>query len=137
MGIGACPHCGFNDKDQDLDAISPTEATIAPLASAVSNNTVLGKYDATDYRAAKGVASFIAAIGWLVVVAGIIISIFGLVRVSQMGPFALMMLPFGVGIGASGLLLVASAQVTRATVDSANHLGQILAVLKAQINAQR
>lgn len=78
----------------------------------------------SDYGAARGISSFISGVGWLVVIIGIFSALAGTGQGS-----ALAILP-GVGLAVSGILLVASGQVTRAAVDNADHTREILTLLK-------
>lgn len=98
----------------------------------VSSNSL--KYD-SDYGAARGVAKFISFLGWLVFIGGVLMSLIGLIagmeaqsRFGGGGVSIISMLP-GFGISIAGLFLVAGGQVTRATVDSADHTREILRVL--------
>jgi hypothetical protein len=92
------------------------------------------KYSST-YNTARSIAAIVSFFGWVLVGIGILGVAFLL---QQAG--GLKQLASGVGgIGAivsllvavAGLLLVASGQVVRGTVDNADNTGEILAIIKA------
>jgi hypothetical protein len=85
----------------------------------------------SEYKVARAISSFLSITGWLVVIAGVIVALRGLFVSSQIPDFtsAELALP-GVGIVIGGLVLVATGQFTRATVDNADHTREILKLLK-------
>lgn len=91
----------------------------------------------SDYDIAKKVSKFMSAIGWLVFGCGILTSIIGLAAglgtQSRYGgggsTVTVMALLPALGLSISGLFLIAIAQVTRATVDNADHTREILRLL--------
>ena len=86
----------------------------------------------SEYETARKVAMFISFLGWLLFAAGILSAFAGFASGFQDGyggVSIIAMLP-GLGIAVSGLFLVASGQVTRATVDNADHTREILALLR-------
>lgn len=92
----------------------------------------------THYGTAKGVSTFLAFVGWLLFAAGIIAALIGFNSFN--GPYGmvdittiLMTLP-GLGFAFSGLLMVASAQVVKATVENADNTREILVLLQEQRN---
>jgi len=84
----------------------------------------------SEYKTARGVSGFIEFIGWLVVIFGVVISITGVISVPRNsgGASFIAMLP-GLGTAIAGLFLVMGAQVTKATVDNADHTREILKIL--------
>ncbi len=92
------------------------------------------KYSST-YSTARSIAAIVSFFGWILVGIGILGVAFLLKEAG-----GLKQLASGVGgIGAivsllvsvAGLLLVASGQVVRGTVDNADNTGEILAIIKA------
>jgi hypothetical protein len=75
------------------------------------------------YDTAITVASFIAFVGWALVVIGVFIVVGGL---SAGAPYNIMIGGIGFGIGAMGLLQVAAGQMLRASVDTADYSRQEL-----------
>ena len=75
------------------------------------------------YRSKYGTARFVSL---LVSLAGWLLFLAGLVSVFRMPLLA--MLP-GIGVAVSGLFLVASGEVMRASVDNADHTREILKVV--------
>lgn len=84
----------------------------------------------SDYGASRCISKIISFIGWLAVWIGVIIVITGLVQSSEYGGFALMAVLPGLGMSISGLFLVVTGQITRATVDNASHTKAILEIMK-------
>jgi len=79
----------------------------------------------TKYGTARGVASFIEILGWLVVIIGVIVGFQG--GSSNAGVAGILV---GAAVAFSGLMLIASAQVVRATVDTADNTQHMVALLK-------
>ena len=86
---------------------------------------------ASTYGTARMIAQFVSFVGWVVVGISVLILLVSLVKSTEShGGFALMgLFPSLAGV-ISGLLLVMSGQLTRATVDTADNTGQMLAVMK-------
>jgi hypothetical protein len=79
----------------------------------------------TKYGTARGVASFIEVLGWLVVIIGVFVGFQG--GSSNAGVAGILI---GAAVAFSGLMLIASAQVVRATVDTADNTQHMVALLK-------
>lgn len=103
------------------------------VSSEKNNSEAMPTFD-SNYKTAQLVSSFISGFGWFIFACGI----FGvLIAISadsgrygfSMAQFFAAASPGFIGL-ISGLFLVASAQVMRATVDNADHSYQILAHLK-------
>ena len=97
-----------------------------------SKKTTTSSSYESQYETGRKVATFISFLGWLFFVAGLLSALAGLASGFQDGyggVSIIAMLP-GLGIAVSGLFLVASGQVTRATVDNADHTREILALLR-------
>ena len=80
----------------------------------------------SPYGTARGVATFLAIWGWLMFVAGFLVA--GLVY-SDIGFVGVI---GGIAISFLGILQVTGAQIIKATVDNADHTGEILALMKAR-----
>lgn len=104
-----------------------------------------------SYRSAYGIARnismFVSFLGWVVCVGGLLLAVFGLISLLQV-PSLGRQLQYGTQYGviayvyvgalvqgfimaAFGLLLVASGQITRATVGNADHSREILNLLRS------
>lgn len=99
------------------------------MSQNISNN------HSSDYSTARSISIIISFIGWIAVIAGVIIVLVGLNQGvkygSGMGVF-IVVLP-GLGASISGLFLVVAGQITRATVDNASHTKEILKIMKERI----
>lgn len=92
----------------------------------------------STYGAARRVAKFLSGVGWIIFVMCIIWASVALVMSisSGRGGFVLISLLPSLGGAVSGLLLVATGQITRATLDNADCNGEMLAIVKAKENIQ-
>ncbi|MDU0111747.1 hypothetical protein RT723_01715 [Psychrosphaera aquimarina] len=89
----------------------------------------------SNYATAIGVSRFISFLGWVVFALGIIVLLIGVGKSSQYGSEALLVTLFpSIGLTICGLFLVAAAQVTKATVDNADHTREILVLLRSRNN---
>jgi len=96
----------------------------------------------STYKTSKGVSTFISFIGWIVVIISILMLIvFG--AVSQDPSMNLIFQSFGFmgfisacGGLIGGLLLIAAGQSSRASLDSADFNGEMLAITKASLDAR-
>lgn len=101
------------------------------------------------YGTARKVSMFVSFLGWVVCVGGLLLALFGLISLLQV-PSLDRQIQYGtqygviayVYVGALiqgfimavfGLFLVASGQITRATVDNADHSREILILLQSKI----
>jgi hypothetical protein len=92
-----------------------------------------------SYETARSLFSFLAFMAWSVVVIGVLVALIGAAGASQYGGSGaglLAMVP-GIGIGITGLILVAFVQMGRATVDTAEYSQQILKVARDQLEVSR
>jgi hypothetical protein len=125
-----CPNCGLSNPD---DAVSCecmydfAQGTAAgqPLVRRSEVDASTG-YTPT-YNTARGIAQLVSAIGWFAVGIGGLVLLAGM---SQGRGGALMSIVPALGAMLGGFLLVSTGQLTRAAVDTADHTGAILAVLK-------
>jgi len=87
----------------------------------------------STYRTARRVAELISAIGWIVCAIGALVALISLLSLTEKGGFAVIGIALVPSLGGaiSGLLLVSMGQITRAAVDSADHTGEMLAIMKA------
>lgn len=86
----------------------------------------------TEYGVAKGVSSVTSFIGWGLVILGVFVGLSPLMEGSQSrygGISWLAVLP-GVGTAVSGFLLIMGAQVTKATVDTADYTRELLKAMR-------
>ncbi len=109
--------------------VEPSETTNSSSVSSVKNTGACQ----SDYEVARKISKFLSFLGWLVFAVGVIAAIAGLVSGTQSrygGGVSLLALLPGLGISVSGLFLVAAGQVTRATVDNADHTREILNIIR-------
>jgi len=101
-------------------------------SSSASSSKNISTYQ-SNYGVARKISKFLSFIGWLVFAIGVVFALAGLASGTQSqygeGVTLLALLP-GIGISISGLFLVAAAQVTRATVDNADHTREILNIIR-------
>ncbi len=105
-----CAKCGLHVNDNAIVAASLSEGYVS------------------TYKTARTISQVVSFIGWAVVV----LCIFGLF-VMSLHNFAGGLLVFAGGI-LSGILLVIAGQFTRATIDTADNTGKILALIKSTNN---
>lgn len=91
----------------------------------------------SSYQTARGIARIVAFFGWLsvigaVIAVGTLIVQFADAKSDAVKGEALVMGAFAVGAFIGGVLQVAVAQLIRAIVDTADHTGEMLAIMKAQ-----
>jgi len=100
----------------------------------------------SSYKTAKGVATFVSAVGWVLLVisaAVLVIMLAGLSQApqNQAGAMFIQSVAFifmlsAIGGIVSGLLLIAAGQGSKATLDSADYSGEMLAITKASLDAR-
>jgi len=99
----------------------------------------------STYGTARGTSEFISAIGWIVVVlsgAGLVFILTsiapGVLQVSISQAFGMFTGGGALAAGGtiSGLLLVAIGQFSRAALDSADHSGEMLAIMQEHFDAR-
>ena len=85
----------------------------------------------SEYETSRKVSRFLIGLGWFVVVMGVFAAIIGLADgfSSRRGMGLLGAIPGLIAV-ISGLFMVVAAQVTRATVDNADHTREILKLLQ-------
>ena len=122
----SCWSCGTN---QDGTRTADSKEFESLKEDIVKSNTS-AEY-ATKYGTARMIAQFVSFVGWLVVVISVLI-LFISITEGFRGSLALMRLfPSLAGV-VSGLLLVMAGQMTRATVDTADNTGHMLAIIKKE-----
>lgn len=88
----------------------------------------------SEYKAARAISSFLSFVGWLLFLFGIVVALKGMSVSWQVPEFSTMTMAIpGIGLSMGGLISVAAAQVTRATVDNADHTREILILLKERL----
>ena len=83
----------------------------------------------TDYGVARGVCSLVSFLGWLLVFGGVIVALTAIGGSSRYGSVSLIAMLPGLGTAVSGFMMIMGSQVTRATVDNADHTREILATI--------
>lgn len=92
-----------------------------------------------SYEAARSLFSFLAFCAWAVVIIGVLVALIGAgggSRYGGAGAGLLAMAP-GIGIGISGLILVAFVQMGRAGVDTAEYTQQMLKIARDQLEVSK
>ena len=108
--------------------VEPSELTGSSKTSASKSSE---SYQ-SDYDVARKISKFISFLGWVVFAIGVIAAFAGLVSGTQssyVGGGSLLAILPGLGVAISGLFLVTAGQVTRATVDNADHTREILKIV--------
>jgi len=135
-----CKKCGEENEDSfdscwscgaGQDGSQPVNANEFKSAKEDATKSDYSTGYTTTYGTARMIAQFVSFVGWVVVTISVLILIVSLVKSTESnGSFALMgLFPSLAGV-ISGLLLVMAGQMTRATVDTADNTGQMLAVMK-------
>ncbi len=137
-----CQSCGnptrinYGSSGEFLCAVCAEDGAKSPAAgnqipAATDGSTTISGVQpiSSNYGAARSVAFFVAFVGWGIVALGVtsVIALVSPYYYFQMEPLLVFL---GVAVSVSGLLLVAAAQVTRATVENADHTREILNVLR-------
>lgn len=126
------------DKPQtDLYGHEVSKQTSSPSEEAYTKEqwegaTSSGKHTSlyeTKYGLARGMASFFVLIGWLVVAAGIVS---GLISIQQTGVNVLFGFLLAGSVSITGLVMVMLALIVMATLDNADHTGEMLALMKSR-----
>lgn len=81
----------------------------------------------SNYSTGRAVASFISGCGWFIVFVGVILT---LVLSNSTYNFNFLAILPGISMAIVGLFMVATGQVTKATVDNADHTREIMLYLK-------
>lgn len=88
-------------------------------------------YNSTEYGLARSMCSAVMFIGWVFIALGVVSTfvLFFTGLNSEYGGLSLLSILPGIGIIVTGLFLIVTAQVTKATVDNADHTREILKIL--------
>lgn len=129
-GADSCWKCGTSHPDT-RNIADKSESGVTKVDSA--NSVKYSGYTST-YSTSRFIAQFVSFFGWVVVSISVIILLVSLVQSTKSyGGLALMgLFPAFAGI-LSGLLLVMIGQFTRATIDTADNTGHMLAIMKSKI----
>jgi len=127
---------GFEIVNESTSAQNSKEAIdkyTQSLKSSSGSNTHAIAYE-SRYKTAKFVSQLISIFGWLTFISGVGIALFGLASGNNYYGFdlwtAIALATPGFATIVSGLFLVATGQVMRATIDNADHTYQIFTHLK-------
>lgn len=135
-----CQKCGEKSRDDfdscwncgtSQDESPPVDANVFKLQREEAAKRDDRADYMTTYATARLIAQLVSFVGWVVVIISAMILVVSLAKSRDSGGFDLMMglLPSFSGL-ISGLLLVMFGQITRATLDTADNTGQILALMK-------
>lgn len=120
-----CGACGQPNPEQAQYCESCGVALHAD--SSVTTSAVRTVPYSSTYRTMRATANFVSGVGWIVALLSVLVL---LASISEGGMAGILIVPaFGGAIG--GLLLVALGQSARATVDTADFTGEMLAIMKA------
>lgn len=88
----------------------------------------------SDYGVARGVSKFIAFVGWLVFGVGLVCAGVGIGLLLQplgtQDPLSYSAIGLGIVQAVAGLMMIVGAQLTRATIDNADHTREIMQMLR-------
>lgn len=95
-----------------------------------------------SYEAARGLFSFISAVAWFLIAAGVIMAIFGFSegwRINPRNPDVSRLIASipGVLVGIIGFVTLAMSQMGRASVDTAEYTQQMLQLSREQLDVSR
>jgi len=126
----SCWSCGSSQDGVDPENAEEFKLMKEEVDKSITKNNDTSHYTST-YDTTRIIAACVSFVGWVVVSISVIILLVSLVQSTKSyGGFALMgLFPAFAGI-ISGLLLVMAGQLTRATVDTADNTGQMLALMK-------
>jgi len=133
-----CKNCGANVDDVDTcwkcglgkDGAVSTNTKSQSMKDEVARSNNITDYTST-YDTSRMIAKFISSIGWIVVGISVLIVLVSLLKsTGEYGSFALMGLVPALAGFISGLILVMTGQLTRAMIDTADHTGQMLSLMK-------
>lgn len=85
--------------------------------------------NSTEYGVAHGVSLAVSFVGWALVLLGVIVAVIAVAGALKSHGFSLVAVLPGLGTVVSGLFLIMGAQVTIATVDTADYTREILEVV--------
>ncbi|CAH0533228.1 hypothetical protein VST7929_01092 [Vibrio stylophorae] len=137
--IRALQSDGFKITIENVEARSSKEAlekaNVSNVAMKSSQNLVSHE---SKYQIAQLVSKCISILGWLIFASGLLLALAGLGAGNGRYGFDFWLAVAGIAPGfvtlVSGLFLVATSHVMRATLDNAEHTFQILSQLKSQVN---
>ena len=109
------------DAKEVLDGL-PERSVTKPLTSPNTGSNS----QTSNYTTARGVSYIIEFLGWALVVVGVFAMIYSATQNS-----GVMGVLIGIALTIGGLLQVMGAQIVRATVDNADHTGEMLAIMKS------
>ena len=122
----ACQKCG-------IQAVPLSEEETRTATEDVAKSHYTKADYATTYSTARTIAQFVSFVGWAVVAISLLIFLISIVvSLDSHRSFALMGLFPSIAGVISGLLLVMAGQMTRATVDTADNTGHMLAIMKTR-----
>lgn len=90
-----------------------------------------------DYNQSRSMFGFLKGIGWVLVIAGLVVALIGFANPPRYGGFGarLVLMAPGISIFVSGVFLVAFAHVGQAIVDMAENSGRVLRILERETGA--
>ena len=113
-----------------------TRATPKPTDDAYSSAELGEKASKTDYSysskygVARGLASLTELLGWLIVFGSVVLGF--VVPTRDLAGVGLLLAVSGMVV--VGLCVIMGAQIVKATVDNADHTGEMLAIMKTDRN---
>ena len=121
------PKTDLYGKEIGKQTASPSQEAYSEDQWDAATPSSVSRYT-TKYGIARGLASLIEVLGWLIVIGGLFVA-FNLPahQFSQVYAF----LTF-CGIALIGLFVIMTAQIVKATVDNADHTGEMLALMKSR-----
>jgi len=122
LSASFCIWCGANISDIARSEYPEEETTIKNADTSFASTAP--SY-VSRYKTAIFVSQVVAFFGWVLVIIGLLFAVVELFSNSSRGVSLIAMLP-GLGAAVSGLFLVMGGQITRATVDNADHTRELL-----------
>ncbi|WP_417315913.1 hypothetical protein [Cycloclasticus pugetii] len=140
QGAVQCRDCGADIKDARVALYNDyqfnksrdtmeTERTVADMQRQEESESQT--ISSTKYGMARSIAGGAEFVGWLVVIAGAITTMMSFGNANRF--FSLMTLLPSLGTLVSGLFMIMGAQVTKATVDNADHTRELLNIAREHV----
>ena len=118
----------IKNKAMRYNVKNKEEVTVSDGSPPVSNTPL-----SSEYGTARFISQVVSGIGWAVVIMGVITGLIGMSDGFRSVAVLLVIVLPGIGIAVSGLFLVVAGEITRATVDNADHTREILSVIRKKI----
>ncbi len=125
--IIALQSAGFVVIKEGVEALTEDVA----LKKVPTSSEALMAYE-SNYSSGIAISKFMIGAGWFVVVVGVFAALLMGAEGGRYGPSPLLLALPGIGASISGFFMITAGQITKATLDNADHTAQIYKLLKSQ-----